>query len=193
MQKNLSDIIKDVKKYFNSGKGLKLITAAGIAGLCLILFSSWLPDNDNDTDSGHIISADDNTVSAIDADASALSDNSFIQSPSALESRLSDILAKIEGAGRCSVMITFSGSPTMVYAQDYEQESGSTVTELKHSHVVLDGKNGDSALIRSTENPRITGALIVSEGGESSVVREKLASAAAAVLGIQKSRIFVTS
>jgi stage III sporulation protein AG len=104
------------------------------------------------------------------------------------EERLKTLLAGIEGVGDTEVMVTLGASEEYVYAQDGKESSSGTSSEV----VIIDGKDGKSALVERVFTPKITGVVIVCEGGDDSRTVEKIYKAVSTALGIGASRIYVT-
>ena len=83
-----------------------------------------------------------------------------------LEERLSDILSEIDGVGDIRVMITLDTSEENEY-----------------------GKSKDMLL--SVKAPEIRGVIVVCDGGDNIIVKEKVTSAVSGVFGISTTRISV--
>ncbi len=99
------------------------------------------------------------------------------------EARLSEILSKISGAGRVSVMITYYG--TSGYNLEFEEKRSG---ENSENEVVMDG---NSPFIKSSFYPKVKGVIIVSGGANNSEVKKALTDAASAVLEVSTHRICV--
>ena len=97
----------------------------------------------------------------------------------ALEQRLCAVLSEIDGAGSVTVMVTLDSTAQRVFAQD------------TNSAVVLAG-SGREPLEQSVILPRVRGAAVICSGAADPAVKEKIANAAASVLGIGISRVYVT-
>lgn len=99
------------------------------------------------------------------------------------ETRLSEILSGVSGAGKVSVMITYYG--TSGYNLEFEEKRSDTSSE---NSVVM---NGNAPFIKSEFYPRVKGVIIVSEGAGNSSVKKALTDAAAAVLEVSSHKICV--
>ena len=93
-----------------------------------------------------------------------------------LEKNLEEMLSKIEGAGKCSVMITLECSLERVYAQNIT--SGSDYFEGKNNqsgmseHVIIKSGTGtEGGLLISVTEPRVRGVAVVCDGGDSYVIK----------------------
>lgn len=103
------------------------------------------------------------------------------------ESRLREILAEIEGVGRADVMLTITSTEEYVYAETIKQ--GTSQTE--NGYVIIDNGSQKEALVKKINNPAISGAVIVCEGGDDPRVCEKIYKAVSTALNIPTSKIYV--
>lgn len=177
----LKEISEKLKVIFKGENSVRIIVFAGLAGLCIILLSSWFPEKEEKAETPSSQSSE-----------TVCDPEGYSEYTEKLEKRLQNMLSRIDGVGSCSVMITVSGGVSYSYAQNAQQEIGKNVNEIKKEHVVLDKDNGDYPLVESVRNPEIVGVIIACEGGEHNVVRECIISAVGAVLGIPSNRICVT-
>jgi stage III sporulation protein AG len=83
-----------------------------------------------------------------------------------LEQQLIGILTDIEGAGYVKVMLTMENTEENIYA---------------------DSKNLETVI-----TPKVRGVVVVCDGGDSVLVKEKLVEAVTKVLGISSARVCVT-
>lgn len=128
---------------------------------------------------------------------SSSSKTSMTEYANELETKLSTVLSKVKNAGTVSVMITFDGSPSYVYATDENQKTntvtnGSSETSLSQTSsspilVEIDGEK--QPLICQEILPQIKGVLIVSSGAEDVSVRLDLLKAAQTVLNVPTASI----
>lgn len=98
------------------------------------------------------------------ADFTAISELS--QYEKKLEERLSDILSEIEGVGKLKVMVILDTSEENEY-----------------------GRSKDMLL--SVKAPSVRGVIVVCDGGNNIIVKEKVTSAVSGVFGISSTRISV--
>lgn len=85
-----------------------------------------------------------------------------------LEERLTEIIEAIEGTGKVHIMITLERTEESVYS-DRETSVAATIT------------------------PTVRGALVICEGSENVIVRQKVTDAVCKVLGISAARVCVTN
>ncbi len=170
MMKALTGLFSD------KDKRLKLIFALGIAGIALIVLSDFLPQKNTRTEQQSAVSQT--------ADETE-------EYRTALEEELAEVLSQIEGAGQTRVMISLSAAREYVYAEktDADRRSGSGDESLKtRGEPVL---NGQSPLVRTVLEPKLRGAAIICEGAADPVIRERILTTAAALLGLPTSSISV--
>lgn len=118
---------------------VNLLVCMGLAGLLLLAVSSWLP-------------ADSSTQSA----APAAMTDSTADYAAELETRLTALISRVEGAGKTAVMVTLESGSESIYATDTDSDGSST-------HVLL-GSGGADGLVETVETPRVLGVAVVCEG-----------------------------
>lgn len=97
---------------------VNLLVCMGLAGLLLLAVSSWLP-------------ADSSTQSA----APAAMTDSTADYAAELETRLTALISRVEGAGKTAVMVTLESGSESIYATDTDSDGSST-------HVLLGSGRG---------------------------------------------------
>jgi stage III sporulation protein AG len=123
-----------------------------------------------------------------------------------LENRLEEILSKIRGVGKVEVMVTLEDSAERIPAfnvtesqeqtneKDAEGGTRNIIREDSTKQVVLNnGNSNDSLVIIKEVKPRVRGVIVVAEGAEDILVKEKLYSAVKTVLGIPGNKVEVYS
>lgn len=83
-----------------------------------------------------------------------------------LEKRLADILSGIDGIGKIRVMVTLDTAEKTEY-----------------------GRNSD--MIESVTAPTVRGVIVICDGGDSIVIKEKVINAVTGVFGISSTRVSV--
>ena len=96
------------------------------------------------------------------------------------QTRLEEILSKIQGAGEVAVMLTEASGEEVVYQSDGED----TV-------LVTDGQRNEQGLIRTRQPPVYRGAVVVCTGADSAPVRLAVVEAVANVTGLGTDKITV--
>ena len=79
-----------------------------------------------------------------------------------LEARLEDILGRIEGAGKVSVLLTEAQGGEVLYQTEGEDSRTVLVTGSDRS---------ENGLVRTTQPPRYQGAVVVCQGADRAEVR----------------------
>ncbi len=121
------------------------------------------------------------------------SDDAYV---SELESRLAALLSQIKGAGAVQVMLTLQTGSRTEYQTDLQVTNDTDGTEKRSSEerktvILSEGSAYDKAAVSAVRYPQFQGALIVSEGADSSIVRLDLIHAVAALTGLNSSQITV--
>ena len=138
---------------------VNLLVCMGLVGLLLLAVSSWLP-------------ADSSTQSAAPAAMTA-----------ELETRLTALISRVEGAGKTAVMVTLESGSESIYATDTDSDGSST-------HVLLGSGEADG-LVETVETPRVLGVAVVCEGGGSAAVQSRVTALVQALTGIGTNHITV--
>ena len=164
---------------------MNLILICAVTGIILIA-ASYIWDEQAEpaesvSDAGTLLSADTRT----------------------LEQRLSEMVSRIDGAGRSCVMVTMDSTREAVYAQDLREtedtssssESGRTTESgnisREQTHILMDRGSGEEPLVEKQIEPQGRGVMILCEGAENPVVEQRVTEAVKTVLGIPASRICV--
>ena len=164
---------------------MNLILICAVTGIILIA-ASYIWDEQAEpaesvSDAGTLLSADTRT----------------------LEQRLSEMVSRIDGAGRSCVMVTMDSTREAVYAQDLREtedtssssESGRTTESgnisREQTHILMDRGSGEEPLVEKQIEPQVRGVMILCEGAENPVVEQRVTEAVKTVLGSPASRICV--
>ncbi|MEG2434810.1 MAG: stage III sporulation protein AG [Ruthenibacterium sp.] len=159
----------------------------GIAGILLIFLSDNLFAGANTKQKN--VAAND----TVQNDAAAYVEN--------LETRLTDTLAKVDGAGKVRVMITLDTTGESVYAQNEqiaaetkgEGENNQQKNTRESEHVLVStADRSETPLLETEWMPEIKGVAVVCEGGGDIVVEKRITELVAVVLGLSSNRICVT-
>ena len=101
------------------------------------------------------------------------------------ERQLEAVISQIDGAGKTRVMVTVESTVSYEYATD------DSYSESKYeSEIVIIGS--DKALIKKIDNPEVAGVLVICDGGDSAVIKEKILKAVATVLDISSNKVYIT-
>lgn len=173
--------------YTGENKKQKLLVLLGLAGMVLILLSELIQPKPKQKETA----LNDEPVS----------NEAYIQQ---MEQRLTLLVQNISGVGKCQVMVTLSQGTEYVYASEGKtttdrsqntEGEGTRKTEQKDNNeskiVILDQDGVSRALIETRIEPEIKGVVVVCEGGNSAVVKERIVEAVTTVLGIKSNQVCV--
>ena len=148
-------------------KRINLLVGAGLAGLLLLAFSEWIPQQD--------------PGETQPAAAAAQSQASYAQE---LETKLQAVLAKTEGVGSVEVVVTLEQQEETVYVTDQETAADGSATV---SHVLP----GGSGLVQTVRMPRVLGVAVVCAGGADAAVQNRVVTLVQALTGVGAHHITV--
>ncbi len=158
------DVISKIKDIFKKSPKLLIYLAIGIA--CLAVLS--LSGNKSDEKSSESDFPSPETQYAV-----------------ALEKQLKSAISKIDGVGSVTVMVTVEG--TVKY--DYQTDISKSDDREESETVIVSNK---APLIKSIENPKVSGVLVICDGGDSVKIREKVIYAVSTVLDIPTNKVYIT-
>ena len=160
----------------------------GLAGICLIFLSDILFGG-----------REGSTGAARQSTQQAVSAATGVQE---LETRLTEMLESVQGAGKVQVMITLESAGETVYARDEQSDTQTTqdgsdgVTDRKESykseHIIVDAADGKQPLVETHIEPEVKGIAVVCEGGDDITVIKRITDLVSVVLGLSTNRICVT-
>lgn len=118
-----------------------------------------------------------------------------------LEDRLENILSKISGVGKVSVLVTYSQSSTIVpiyninsstsVIEEKDTSGGTRTTETENNQKDVITDSGSNVITEKVIMPTIEGAIITAQGASDSNVKSNIISAVEAVTGIATHKIQV--
>ena len=160
---------------------VRIAVILGAAGMLMILLSELLPDKEN-----NITPSSDESIAETDET------ESFRKST---EAQLKELLEQIDGVGNCDVMLTVEGTTEYVYAENisrYTDTSPDRQSDKADTDIVTVEQNGDKqALIKKVIRPRISGVMVVCDGGGDISVNERVLRAVSTALNISSGRVCV--
>ncbi|MBQ8868527.1 MAG: hypothetical protein IJ027_02250 [Oscillospiraceae bacterium] len=169
-----------IKKLGNK-RTVSVILVLGICGMLLIGFSDIFSNGKKTT------SVSNTTVSV----------EEYIK---AIEKRTREMLASIDGAGKCKIMITAESSSEQNFATDdsisqdiqSDQTESKNKTDIEKEIVMVEDSNGKKvALVRNVTEPKIRGVLVLCEGADDIETKERITNAVKTLLGISSNKISV--
>lgn len=168
-------------KVFKNKKGLALLGII-ILAILFLLFSSSSP-------------------SSKDSSLFFEEDLRMEEYVSRLETRLKSIISSVSNTGKTDVMITLDESAKYVYqsninstaSNDIDSEGVSKESrEDEETTVIVKNSDGNEVpVLKSKLSPRISGVLVICEGGGRADVKENVSKAVRALLGIPSNKICV--
>ncbi|MCD7820550.1 MAG: stage III sporulation protein AG [Lachnospiraceae bacterium] len=121
-----------------------------------------------------------------------------------LESRLEQILSRVEGIGETRVMITLKSSGKKIVEKDTEQsedreetsqEIDSSLTERVSSSESTvyekDSQGNESPFVTEELVPEIQGILVIAQGADNSAIEAEITEAVMALFGVEAHKIKV--
>ncbi|MBQ9903058.1 MAG: hypothetical protein IJM51_11870 [Clostridia bacterium] len=122
-----------------------------------------------------------------------------------LESRLTELISSIDGAGRTKVMVTLECGREYVYAS--QQKTTSALSEDsapdgrvsrdekrsgEESLILIDGGRGEEPLILKEITPTVAGVVVLCSGADDIHVRQQIVNVVTTALGTSSNRVCVT-
>lgn len=111
-----------------------------------------------------------------------------IASQAPMEQRLEQILGKVWGAGKVSVMLTQAEGEKTVYQTDMELSDD---RQKQNTVIITQSDRAEAGLIQQTLPPVYLGAIIVCEGADDPKVKLAICEAVAKVTGLGMNQISV--
>lgn len=176
----MKEFVEKIKHIFNSDKKTENMVIA-LALLLVLLFAA-----------NYILmpSKEVTTVS---------SNNVIIENVKSTESRLEEILSKINGISEVSVMINYSTTDKVIPVYDVREnideetsEGKTSTTSVTEKNVAYqDGENGKIPIVESTELATAQGAIVVASGANVGNNSLKIKEAVSCITGIPIHKITV--
>ncbi len=171
IKEKISEILKKDKK-------LCIVVTVGIIGVLLIALSE-LPALNNQSEA-QAESAENRQNTSYEKD---------------LETRLTQILSEVDGAGKVSVMVTVYSQGVSEFATnstaDVKTQQDSSQEKTENEYVVIDGVNGDECVALRSTAPEVQGVLVVCSGGDNGTVKNNITNAVSDLLGISTNSVTV--
>ncbi len=182
-----------LSRFLNKDNFLKAVVFAGLAGILLIFLSSCFGGSSSDSEEPSSVDITVQTSEALE------------QYRLSLCEELGNMIAGIDGAGKTKIMLTMEQSVQNVYAYDNdiqqsqasqsdgEGESADSQSSQKNSYVIITQSDGTETALTITQiMPQVKGVLVICEGGEDEVVKNRIIEAVSAILDVSSSNICVT-
>ncbi len=189
LEKVKNELVKTDNK--NSKKKIENIVVAILILLITVIAINAILSDDKEEEETVVNTIENNNVN-------------FQASNTDLETRLEDILSKINGVGKVEVLINYSETEQVVAmynenkketATEEQDESGGTRVIKENDvqkDVIYQEKDGEKIPItQKTIMPKIEGTIITAEGAGSTEVQEKIINAVEAATGLASHKIQV--
>lgn len=182
---NLKKIWENMLKPENR---FKLILMIGFAAILVIFASDYFTPNAKQTS----------------AETAAYPTN-YDDYAAQLETRLTELISSVEGAGEAKVMVTLECGTEYVYAS--QQKTTSAMSENSDSNgktsrdekqtgeenvILIDGDDGEEPLILKEMTPTVAGVVVVCSGADDANVKQRIVDVVTTALGTSSNRVCVT-
>lgn len=107
------------------------------------------------------------------------------------ETRLKEILSKIDGVGKVHVMVTYYGTTTSDIAFEKKQNishSDGETTKSEENSVIT---SGSEPLVKGMVYPKAKGVVIIADGAENIKVKKDITDAVVAALDVASYKVCV--
>lgn len=154
---------------------IKLITIIGLVGIALIMLSESIPkDSTEKVSSGK--------------ESSSVSVDEYKRD---IQKELEKIITQIDGAGKCSVMVTFDNATENVFAYNSTREKDDKGEKQSNEYVIVKNNGDETPIVVKEIQPSIRGVIVVCEGGDNVKVKQDITESISCVFSIPSSRISV--
>lgn len=153
-----------------------LLVFVGVVGVALIALSEFLPERPAKSEPPP--SDDAVTVTAAQVEAS-------------MERRITDLLCRVEGVGRCQVLVTLESDARSVYAADTTATTNGEHTTSGENILTVDTNTGPVGLLLTRIQPTVKGVVVVCDGASDSAVCQQVAQVITTAFHISDRRVCV--
>lgn len=167
-------------------KRLRIVVGLGLAGILLLSLSGLFQGREDE-------------APPVSSESQTAATEVYRQ---VLEEKVTALIETIAGVGQARVMLTMHSGVEYVYITEENLDldrsmTGSQTTAEKRSSqektLLVEDQNGrKKALLKTTLEPTVRGAVVVCDGGGDPAVVERVTEAVRAILGISANRICVT-
>ncbi len=116
------------------------------------------------------------------------------------EKKLTELIARVDGAGKAEIMITMESSGETIYAktqagdEQVSSDGDNTDTKTGYSteYIIVEDENGNkTALVENEYEPVILGVAVLCEGGDSVEIVSEITELVKVVMGVTSNRVYV--
>lgn len=192
------DIMKKIKEIISGQDRRKLIentVIIAIIGIIILIAGSTIFSSGKKTPANRQKQDDGNTA--------GVTEQSVTQTD-VTEEKLRSLLSQIQGVGKVDVMITYETSNENIPAYDIKKSISSTderdreggtrnITQEEHESTVVfeDSADGKKPVVLTQLKAEVKGVLVVAEGADSVLVKERVTNAVTVVLGVPVHKVQV--
>lgn len=108
-----------------------------------------------------------------------------------IQKELEKIITQIDGAGKCSVMVTFDNATENVFAYNSTREKDDKGEKQRNEYVIVKNNGDETPIVVKEIQPSIRGVIVVCEGGDNVKVKQDITESISCVFSIPSSRISV--
>ena len=101
------------------------------------------------------------------------------------EQKLEELLSTVDGVGKVRVMLTWEGSSE----RQVEKDRISNADSVEEETIYQENDSGKYPYVVSWTNPKVTGVLVIAEGGGNTKVKAEILEAVQALFGIEPHKI----
>ena len=138
--------------------------------------------------SNALLSGNGHNNTSLNADS-----ENFYRSRENIEKDLADIIEKIAGVECCDVFITYENNGVKKHVTDIKEDtinSKESLTTKRELNVVTEKKSGmETPYVSEEIMPQIRGVLIVAKNAENIKIKDQIATAISAVLGVSLHKV----
>lgn len=185
--KDFSELKKIVSDFIFKKDKSQIIIMVGLIGIILISMSGFFEKGTNNKEK-------------IPAQSQSLENRR-----EKLEQNLENIISSIEGVGKSKVLVTFENSAETVYATEEkknkeasEDKTEGETTRKKETDdcekkyiTIKDGEGTEHALAVTEIEPKVKGVVVICQGGDNPIVKERVVEAIKTALNITSKRVCV--
>ena len=115
-----------------------------------------------------------------------------IQQTRELQTQLSELLSRMEGAGKVQVLLTQASGESYRYQTDEEHQTDGDGMDLRKETVIVANENrAQGGLITRVDPPVYLGAVVLCQGADSANIRLALTEAVKSATGLSADKITV--
>ena len=186
------NFFEKINGWLKNANTVKVIVLCGVLGILCIMFSSLFSGGKEKKSPNQ------------ETNPQEVSYISLTNYENELRQNLAEIICSIDGAGSTKVMLTMESTVEQVYATNKsvnQKDSNNTrqsdtadnkdlSTQSTYTTVELSDGTQQTVLVKEIQ-PKVRGVLVVCEGGDNNIVKEKVTDAVTKMLDISSSKVSV--